>query len=257
MKTVKLELSSFAPNWDKTLPDDQRGKPTDKSKVWALYKDEGVLASGWVPNLWDIKELSHDNRTHVNATLVNIYYMQGSNGGRSNQKRYDSIADYVADPITKQLYLTALKSGMFDRPCGDADKVDKIFNFTAFGTKFTIQEHMYDEILPPEWYSEEFQETAVLLAKADVYPTADEAISNQEKRDDLFGDRFFPVVVYPKDKLEIAKELVQEFKNWSNPLFFEDKVFFGIRAKSCEIWNLKNVYESGGHVLINQEWDWD
>jgi hypothetical protein len=94
------------------------------------------------------------------------------------------------------------------------------------------------------------------LYNLETFDTAKEAIDTQQSEEDLFGTRYFPVLSFPVKSLEIGRELAGGFKNCSEPLLYKDKVFFGVRAKTREISYIEDIYEAGGVVLKNRQWDW-
>ena len=77
--------------------------------------------------------------------------------------------------------------------------------------------------------------------------------------DDLFGDRFFPVAKFDltTTSLDIAECMCDHFKGHSKPIIYQDRfAFIGIRCKPSELYNIHDLYEVGGTILINEEFDW-
>ena len=192
------------------------------------------------------------------GTILKNQYAEASNGGRTNETIYDSIQDYLKDPVVKERVKQKCLNG-FDLSPGDPDNVDEIstFVFDDFPeTFFEIEQRSWDNVIPAEWYTEIYAKVISELDTYDVWENAGEAIDNTSTVDDLFGDRAFPVIRAPKALLREMRWLADNFKNCSNPLVGEEYVYIGLRAKPYEISNIAEIYEHGGSILKDKIWDW-
>lgn len=238
----------------------------DTSKIWVCVDDsddDSFLGSGYIDNPFTIEELSGIEEKFVkkafSGTLLYSKYMEHSNGGRTNEKVYDSIAEYFADPLVKALVTKRYLSG-FDLSSGNPDQLDAIhtFEFDQFpGKQFTVSESLWGDFVPPEWRTEIYASTIEQLDSCVVWDDAKQAIANSEVCDDLFGDRAFPVIRAPK---HLAKEMLDiadsAFKSCSKVLHSSEYIYIGLRSKVYELDNINEVYEKGGFILKDRQWDW-
>lgn len=166
---------------------------------------------------------------------------------------FESYEDYVNHPYTKELYFRKLNN-----PWGTFVNVDSpkiVLTLRIDDDKIEFISYQYD-VLPEIWYTENYWNVAKTLDNYEIYLTVDEAINSLQMRDDLFGDRYFPVIKTHLKNKEVIQELAQYFKNCSSPLFCGNSVYFGLRSKPSELHYLKRLYENDGFVLKNKEWDW-
>jgi hypothetical protein len=248
-----ITLINFAPDKNNGM------KHTDTSKVWAVLScgDGDTAAYDYISNIFGINEFDETiGKPTFTVNVVSVVYKQHSNGGRTNNKDYPSIDAYVNDPITKKLYQQKLKSSFFDLSPGDPDSVDAIYTIEYNGQLFNLSGTHYD-IIPPDWYSEEHQDTGKRLSKSVAYDTAEEALNSLgEPTNDLFGQRYFPVVKCDRANLSSVVNECENFKSCSKPIFFGNYAFIGIRSKTHEVNYIRDVYKAGGVVLKNEEWNW-
>jgi hypothetical protein len=238
-------------------------------KVWAIYRSEDsdvndfTTAYGWVPNVWGLDE-SSSVKNIVECNLVKKYFMQASNGGRSNLKHYDSIADYFADPIVKKMYMRSLSSEndilfLMNHP-GDTDRLDVVYEFEHEGQHFELDDSIWDPKDSPvnDWYSEFHAVTGAILESIESYATAEEAIAAQTSTNDLFGKRYFPVAKFDLSKVKLSDALIicEEFKGHSRPLTFNGVAYVGVRSKDYQLESIESIYELGGTILKDRDWDW-
>ena len=244
------------------------------NRLWAIYRvgeygddtSEVIRCSGWIPNLWNLTQadFADGNRPVVQAEVESKTYTEHTNGGRTNNKEYVSPSAYFADPYVKERYMSYLGRDVFDFsfPPGDPDKVDMVVTFRHFGVQFSLRDSSIDVQNTPlvEWYSEYHQTTAERLATSEVFASSNEAIAGQIKCDGIFGDRYFPIAKFDltKVKLSDAINVCESFKGCSTALVLAGgKVaFIGLRAKASELEYIEDVYEVGGQIVSNQDWEW-
>lgn len=250
MNTTDIVIRHFGPvfNKEKTVYDNQ-------SIVWICGEFNGHYLSGYIPNIFDISEI--DTKKSYKFTVNKISVLEHSNGGRMNKEEYSSIEEYISDPVVKQRCLTHYTKNLLDFSiCGDPTRVDYKFYLNYNDQETTVISSKYETVVPQEWYSDVHSETAKILYNANFYKDSQEAISSLDSVDDLFGTRYFPVACFSKDLLEDAKDVCENFKGQSEPLLYEDRVYFGLRIKPSEICYISELYNSGGVILIDHSWDW-
>ena len=52
------------------------------------------------------------------------------------------------------------------------------------------------------------------------------------------------------------QDICYGFKSFSDPLTDSKFVYIGIRSKKYEIDTINEIYEAGGWILCDQQWDW-
>lgn len=249
-------------------------KPGDQSKIWVVLTSTSIqeewgsmlsLGSGYIANPYPtdyfLDSEGQFKRTDLIGVITDSKVMEHSNGGRSNDKVYNSVADYISDPEVKKNVRRKCKASVFDIAPGDPDNVDILVKFriqgpTSFPTVYEVKESLWQEIVPVEWYSEFHSDVITDLQTFDTYSTAQEAITETQVHEDLFGDRLFPVIKAPKELVEVIKDHSASFKNCSKPLFDDKFVYIGVRSKVSEIDEINDIYSSGGTILKHRDWDW-
>lgn len=221
-----------------------------------------LIGSSYVKNIFTDDQIRKDeNNTFLELTgiIEDIKFLEKSNGGRSNEKEYSSVQDYFNDPKVKRNIEQKCKAGVLSFISGDPDKVSiktKIKLNIVPEQLIVVELGVYDDFVPPEWYNEFHADILDRLLTKEHYASSSEAINGLTYHEDLFGDRYFPVIKASIDKIEQMKILASEFKNWSKPLFNDQFVFIGLRAKPDEIYTIEDIYNAGGYILKNVDWDW-
>lgn len=263
--TYYVRFTGFGPDY-KTPKTEENPNPVNKSILWALLYERDVrvtLACGWISNLYiGLSEIDLEKEYFVN--MKEVYYMEHLNGGRTNTRKYATPEDYWADPVVKELVQRQYREGMgfcFSHN-GNPDQMDRIYIFQINGQRVEMEETLYDcdeeNFAPPlEWYNEVHVDKIQELGKADVFSSAEEALANVSKTDDLFGERFFPVAKAPLEQKDLLIDACHAFKGCSKPLMDDKHVYIGIRSKLHEIGTINDIYEIDGGVIVqNQEWNW-
>lgn len=206
--------------------------------------------SGWVNTIGEIGEV-------IKRKVKDAYIMQHNNGGRSDYRHYDSWKDYFSES-KKEKVQRYWKADLFDKinsGDGDVDTIDLIVEFKDFQLSCT----MWDHSAPEEWYSEMHKKK--FSFKEGFFETAEEAKESfiNKSHDDLFGERYFPVVVFNKniDRNKMG-DVLYCAKSHSKPIETKDYIVFGTRCKPSEYSSLiAETYLLGGKVAKNKEWDWE
>lgn len=240
---------------------------TEEANEWEGFK----TVRGWVPWIFDqyvskhfLDSIDQDGRPskfEVPVKFVRKCYIEHSNGSRTNNKQYSSIEEYIADPFVKELYLTRLSQDMFDLSnSGESQHLDLVYVFSLFGRVFHLSTIEYDVAVDKfeEWYSEAKVSVAQELELVDVWELPEDALAGQQKADDLFGERYFPVAKFDLTvtSLEEAKDACEYFKGCSKPLKIGNHVYIGIRSKGSELDGIFGIYGISGRILKDREWDW-
>ena len=248
--------------------------PADQSKIWVVLNSTSIeddwgsmfgLGCGYIDNPYPIDFFldaeGQFKRTEVVGAIVDVKFMEHINGGRTNTKVYESISDYVADPVVRENVARKAKADIFDMILGDPDNVDAIVKFriegpTSFPAIYEVKQHLYGDIIPVEWYLEIHADVIAELQLVATFENADEALIGTNSEDDLFGSRLFPVIKAPKKLAEQMKEHAASFKGHSKLLFDNEHVYIGLRSTPNEIFEITDIYASGGAILNGRQWDW-
>lgn len=256
-----LKLAHFATKYNK----ETKESSPDKSKIWVILtcenEDAPTLASGYINNIWNYEEF--EKYQTVEAEILEHFYMEHYNGGRTNQKRYSSPEEYWADPSVKVNVQKSYGTGWSFSfgYSGDPDRLDVFYKFKIkdFQYTFELSSTDYDQSAPPEWYNEVHQNSIKKLQSLESFSSADDAINfnRNQPTDDLFGTRFFPVLKAPKDTASLMEDICYSFKSCSTQLTDDEYVYIGIRSKERELDTIYEIYEKGGTILKDACWDWD
>jgi hypothetical protein len=236
----------------------------DKSKIWVLLQEEDdctntSLVSGYIDNCLNIDEI--DRTAKYPVELLSQYWMEHTNGGRSNLKQYLTPLDYWSDPDVKSRVMEYYSNNMtyqFTHK-GDPNRIDLCCRFKLFNCVFELSSVDYDCSPPDEWYSESKHETLLRLQQSPVFDSVVEALSHVSNNcvSDLFGDRYFPVLKAPRKLDRVMESLCNSFKSNSKLIYDDEYVYIGIRSKNSELDTIYDIYDRGGFILNGVEWDWD
>lgn len=281
MDKIKFRATHYGPVYkDKKFVKDKH----DTSIIWVVSVDDtgsDIWFSGYLKNTEDFKE-----GQEIEFDVLDSYFMEHSNGGRGNSQRYKSVDAYYSDPevIKKIQYIKAPSGPLSDDPSeeeirasplgrrlfskGDPENIDHVIEFrnrdhleTFSGSSYAhsnldiskrvtvILSNSLAVINNPRFH---------ITEETEVYPTAKDAIEAQELHEDMFGNRYFPVIVFPVKTTDYADimDLLYSFKNSSDILEYGGYYIVGVRSKPDEIDTLGEIYEKGGRVLKDQVWDW-
>jgi hypothetical protein len=213
-----------------------------------LLYDFGIYGvSDWVPVLGK-------KDTEVKRKIIGCCLKEAMNGGRCDNKEYSSYQDYFnkdKKEEVKKYWIGGLLERI-DRGGGDADKTSLILRFKDF----SLENNTWSMTAPEEWYSELHQ----LEFPRGFYETSEEAIKffGDKAHDDLFGERYFPVIVFPKDTEANVREIAGMPKSCSKAIMTKEYIIFGTRCKSSEYTDvIDKTYKADGKVAKSKEWDWD
>ena len=208
-----------------------------------------ISIGDWVPTLGKEKEI-------IKRKIKNAYLMEATNGGRRDKKHYNSYKDYFDNSKkeeVKEYWIGGLIARM-SRGGGDLDRCDIVIEFESF----KVEGHIWDMIAPEEWYSELHRDK--FKFEKGFYKDADEAIHffSDRSHDDLFGERYFPVIVFPKDTIADVRSIANCAKSCSKPIMTNKHIIFGLRCKPHEYESIiKDTYEKSGQIARSKEWDWE
>lgn len=260
--TINLQLLHFGYSEDKNT-----------NRVYAIYEDDEQLVSmaGFVKNVFgytydDMK----DGFLYINVSVdVNsIKFMEMEDDGRSNHTVYDTIEDYINDPLVKLKCIDSYKNPSWcSEKKGNPLEVACTMQLSYNGIPFEfVAEYRCDDadkgysFIPIEWYGEAWESIAVKLNDAESYANPQEYLEyaeNIKSECPIFGERYFPVIKFNKSDIVEGEDIAAWFKNSSKPLCYGDYVYFGIRSKPSELSHgIEKVYKIGS-VLKNCEWDWE
>jgi hypothetical protein len=203
--------------------------------------------SNWIPVLGE-------KDTEVKRKVMGAYLMEAMNGGRSDNREYSSYQNYFNKDKKQEVqdYWKGGLLGRMRRQGGDPDRVSIILKFNAF----SLEDNTWSMIAPEEWYSE----LHPIKFPHGFYGSSEEAIKffGDKAHEDLFGERYFPVIVFPKKTEADIRGIVHGAKGCSKPIVTKDYVVFGTRCKPDEYsYIIEQTYTAGGKVAKSKEWDWD
>ena len=227
----------------------------DEQWVWThipLYGDQYVSIAQWVS-----QKLGEPGST-IEKMIVKAVLLEAKNGGRFNNREYKSYQEYFDS--CKDTVMEYWRGGMMlkiMRGSGDPDSMDiRVY----LGNGMILEGPLYEFSAPEEWYSEIHRDNYKFQLRDGLFDTADEAIYAYSllNSEDLFGERYFPVAVFPIETTANIRDIMAMPKGSSKPIVTRDNIIFGTRCKSSEYQELiKLVYENGGKIAKNLQWDWD
>ncbi len=209
----------------------------------------------WIPRQYGKKEGDRLRRRIKKVELI-----EHANGGRSTTNRAKTYAEFF-DEERKQMVQAMWGGGLMARIMrggGDPDRADLIITFKDFKLENTC----WDFVAPEEWYSEMHADDYRFQFEAGFYANAEEAIERftDKPHDDLFGERYFPVIVFPfsKENIRLARDIGGWAKACSKPIATGEHVVVGTRCKPSEFAGvIERTYENGGQVAKAMDWNWD
>jgi hypothetical protein len=213
--------------------------------------DVHLFASGWAG-----KVLGKKNEK-IKRVIRKVTLIESMNGGRGDWEEYSSYADFFNNQRKKRV-IASWSGGIFGRfggSGGDPDRADIRFYFDDF----MIEDFRFDFTAPEEWYSE------LYLKQADIdrercYANAKEAVEafSAKCRDDMFGERYFPVLAFPASTpRDVVMSVANGAKSSTKPIVGKDWIVMGARCKPHQFAEvIEATYVSGGAIPKDREWDW-
>ena len=190
--------------------------------------------------------------------IKNAYLMEHENGGRSDHNKYYSYKEFFNEQrkmLVIKRYLGGLMQLMFSSG-GDPDEADLVVEFE---NGVTIDSSGGADA-PQEWYSETFAGLERFKFTDGFYETAEEAIEYIKTRptDDLFGTRYFPLMVLPISSSAKVVETIRWMpKASARPIVVGEQIVIGTRCKAHEFESVvQETYKRGGKVPKYRVWDW-
>jgi hypothetical protein len=218
-----------------------------------LFREFELRPWGWV------ERVLGEKGTTIKRKISSVSLLESMNGGRSSEREYPSYKAYFNEETKKtvqQFWRGGLMGRLFSGSGGDPDEADIIVKFKDF----QLEDHcVYGFKAPEEWYSEMHRDEPQFKFERGFYKDADEAIHffSDKAQDDIFGTRYFPVLVFPKNTTVDVRGIVHYAKNYSKPIVTDKHIIFGTRCKPDEMPEvIKDTYDNGGQIARGQQWDW-
>lgn len=207
--------------------------------------------SGWVDRVLG------DNGDKIKKKITNMRFVLHDNGGRESLYSAQSYKEFFNKELCEKIS-KLWKGGFLARLLqrGDIDQADII---TEFG-EIILDSSCYAIVAPEEIYSDIHKNNPIFKFVDGFYEDVNAAIEkiSQKTSDDLFGERYFPVIVFPVEEYKQALNICQWAKNWSKPIIVGDNIIIGLRCKPSEYANIiENTYTCGGKVPVGVEWNWE
>lgn len=107
-------------------------------------------------------------------------------------------------------------------------------------------------------YTEQYKQKGEEMLQRGFYETPSEALAAQSSSEDMFGERYFPVIAFPISTSESEiDDVVWIPKGTSQPIRTDTHIIYGSRCKSREVDDFINAsYGIGGKVIRGTSWDW-
>lgn len=212
--------------------------------------DLDIHISGWVGRVLGKPGVK------IRKKIYNLSLIEASNGGRSNYTLYNTYSEFFNNE-RKEKYCDSLVGGLQYALThrGDPGRADVAIRFIDF----QIVDSAWAFTAPEEWYSDLYKGRPQFRFADGFYPNAATAIEVFAKKnhDDLFGERYFPVIVFPISKADEAKGVASYAKGQSLPIVVGKNIIIGTRCKPHEYPEvIEKTYELGGQVPIGVDWDW-
>jgi hypothetical protein len=232
------------------LSDDKKSQYV-KAELQEFHELEIYSVSDWVSTIGPEKK-------KLKKKIIDAYLLEAQNGGRNDCQRYKSYWNYFNKEKKQEVvqYWRGGLLGRISRGGGDPDRVSLVLVFK----EFRVEDNTWSLKAPEEWYSESLLKDNKFKFERGFYESSEEAIKffADKPHDDLFGERYFPVIVFPKEVKEDVRSIAHMPKACSKPIQTKKHIVFGTRCKSYEYSELINkTYEVGGKVARSIEWDWE
>lgn len=194
--------------------------------------------------------------------VKDAYFVVHRNGGRMNRGDRPRTYSEFFNEEQKERYKNQVIGGTMGRILsasnGDMDRADVIVEFE---NDVKLDSMCFEIEVPEEWYSDIYKDNSRFNFADGFYESADKAIEafSQKQSDDMFGARFFPVLVFDSEK--VSDEIIEHAK-WrpkasSSPIIKNGHIIIGTRCKPDEYDSvIEHCYENGGKVPIGVEWNW-
>jgi hypothetical protein len=227
----------------------------DKTLQWIVVRNPANC--DWISGCAWVKIYGKPGTT-IKRKIINAYLIEHQNGGRSDYGLYDSYKSFF-NAARKAAVIRHWTCGLMGRIShkGNPDQADIVLKFKDF----EINCSCYVFTAPEEWYSDYYKDMPKFrFTDSELYAdinTAVKAIKNKH-HDDIFGERYFPVLVFPKKTKQNLYDIVSRAKAHSKPIVTKEHIIFGVRCKPDEVNEIiEQTYEAQGHVAINSQWDWE
>ena len=210
-----------------------------------------IRASGWAGRYLGDKD------TTIRRKIKDVVLIEHMNGGRGSNRTVRTYAEFFNDDqkaLVQRIWDGGLMAKL-SRHGGDPDRADVIVRFNDF----KLDSFAWDFRAPEEWYSELHKGKETFRFDDGFYDTAAEAIADfsTKSSDDLFGTRFFPVLVYPEGEGHKVKDVAGGAKSCSDLIISRGLAIVGTRCKPYEYAGvIEEAYATGGRVARNRQWDW-
>lgn len=218
--------------------------------------EDKMIISGWCGKYFGERE------SKVIWEIKDMYFIVHNNGGRTPRIDKPRTYNEFYNDWQKEKYDIWQGGGVmgkvFNSLKGDFDRADILIKFK---NHVTIESFAWEFKMPEEWYSDMYKEINTLCFADGFYESSEKAIEIFSKKSstDLFGERYFPVLVFPKDTPQKVIDEAQYMpKSSSNIILKDDQIVFGTRCKPYEFQNvIEFCYENGGKVPVGVQWDWE
>ncbi len=254
-KEVEVKFGNFNKGKDVLDPDNQQISvdieygDKDRLYLWEYISRNGIIdkKKEGKSEIWKVKD---------------AYLLIAKNGGRMNRDDRPRTYWEFWNDKQKERYHKQIQGGTMGRilMAGQGD-MDMCCVRIEFENDMAIEDSCWEITVPEEWYSELYKDDNKFKYVDGYYKDAYKAVESfsQKSNDDMFGERYFPVLVFGKEVEHKAIEgIIWRPKSTSTPIMMDDgTVIIGTRCKPHEYQEvIEETYKAGGKVPIGAQYDW-
>jgi hypothetical protein len=233
--------------------------PWEKRRTWK--------GRTWTPkhSMSDWVNMVQPKGTKLVGTIVDAWFIEAMNGGRSDDRMYRTYKQYY-NTGRKERVAARRSGGLMAQLTGGGGNPDEAdlgvrIKLTGSDTELKFEWRLYEASAPEEWYSELYGHNVMFRCADGFYPDAAAAIEVFQKKecDDMFGRRYFPVISIEENHPDgdNLRGVANYAKSCSEPIVAHGRIFIGLRCKPDEFAHcIEECYKLGGKVPVGATWDW-
>jgi len=188
-------------------------------------KQKQLIVSHSIKNLSFLGYSKILKKKETKVKITNCFLIEKSNGGRNDVNHYTSYNDYFNN--SKKIQILQYWKNLPESQLSVKGEPDA-FEIVIQCCDLELTDHLNDMSAPEEWYSELWSKNERFQFKNGFFDTEKDVLDNFKPEDDLFGKRFFPVIVFEKNIHDNVRNIIETFsKTCSKPIVTDKYVAFG------------------------------